>query len=160
MSDQDSILNDLLQLLPGYGAYRTQESRRQDDRLAREFLSKRLNDCKAALDQVGANAVAGGDLESPLKVEEIRQSVELARNRLTAAVEGYSGWFNSRTVDAELLGKIVELDQNMVSLVDRLDAFARAATEDAGQLDVAGMREVLTLLQTRIDRRTELLKAA
>ena len=57
MSDDDSMLSNLSRLIPGYGAYREQESRREDDRRTRQFLSKRLADCKARLDAVGKQAV-------------------------------------------------------------------------------------------------------
>ena len=70
--NNDSLLGDLASLIPGYGAYAEQESRRDDDRLTREFLRKRLADCKAKLEAVGKSAVAGGDLDTPAELEKIK----------------------------------------------------------------------------------------
>ncbi len=61
MASEDSLLKDLAKLIPGYGSYLKEESRREDDRLTREFLVSRLQDCKSGLDQLGAAAVAAGD---------------------------------------------------------------------------------------------------
>ena len=158
MSDKESLLSDMMRLIPGYGAYRDQESRREDDRLTREFVARRLQDCKHALDKVGARAVSVGDLDTPAKMEKFRASIDLARSRLNSAVEGYSGWFNARQVDAALLGKIGELDANLVSIVDQMDASLTAAAKGEATLNESELTANLELLHKRIDRRSELLR--
>lgn len=158
MSEQDdSLLSDLTKLIPGYGSYVEQESRRSDDRLTREFLQKRLNDCKETLDQIGQKAIAQGDLDAPAKVEMVRAKVDLAQQRLAAAVEGYAGWFSERKVDAELLREIGNLDANLVSLVDQMDAIGKTILK-SGSLEFSDYVEAVDLLNTRIDRRNEILR--
>ncbi len=161
MSDDESLLNDLISMIPGYGAYREQESRRQDDALTREFLASRLRQCKSSLTQLGQQAVAAGDLELPAQVERLRDRVDLAERRLEAAVEGYSGWFSKRKVDAKLLKDVATLDANLVSLVDRLDTLCAALspTSNPQQSDWSELSEVIDRLHTRIDRRGEILKS-
>jgi hypothetical protein len=158
VSDQESLLSNLMRLIPGYGGYRDQESCREDDRLTRQFVVGRLQDCKRALDQLGARAVAAGDLETPAKTEGIRASIDLVQARLKSAVEGYSGWFNNRHVDAQLLRKVGELDASLVSIVDQLDASLAAASGEGHELDESAVVASLDLLRTRIDRRSELLR--
>lgn len=159
MSDSnDSLIKDLTKMIPGYGAYVEQEARRSDDRLTREFLVRRLSDCKAKLDTLGKAAVSSGDLESPARIEAIRAEVDHAQSRLAAAVEGYAGWFSERKVDAKLLSEIGQLDSNLVSLVDQLDALAQSMV-GSGNVNTAEMSEATSLLHRRIDRRTEMLKA-
>ncbi len=157
MSDNDkTLLGSLSRLIPGYGAYQDQESRREDDRRTRAYLVKRLSDGKARLDAVGKQAVAAGDLETPAALEGIRTRIELAQNRLAAAVEGYASWFGSRQVDAKLLDEIAKLDANLVSLVDQIDDFGKALLT-AAKLDTQELAEAAELLNARIDRRLELL---
>lgn len=161
--DDDSLLGDLISMIPGYGAYRDQESRRADDRKARDFVARRLGDCTSALDRVGAAAVAAGDLETPARLERVRTQLELARTRIVAAVEGYAGWFGERNVDAELLGKVTQLDQNLVSIVDQIDSAIRSP-RDAGEpspaqhVDWTELEAHAQLLLERIDRRNALLE--
>lgn len=163
MATDDSLLKNLAKLIPGYGSYLEQESRREDDRLTREFLAKRLQDCKAGLDKLGAAAVAAGDLEAPARTEQLNKQLDRAQVRIRAAMEGYSGWFNQRQVDAEVLKKVAELDANLVSLVDQIDSGIQQLVEQSAfqQADkLAEIGEWAELLHARIDRRTEFLRAA
>ncbi len=158
MSEQgDSILGDLMRLIPGYGAYRDEQSRRDDDKSTREFIAKRLEDCKSGLDQMGAEAISAGDLKRPVEIEKIRSQIDLAKNRVTAALEGYASWFSSREVDAELIDRVIEVDHGLVSLVDQIDALVKQSGE-TDLFDATAIAEVVKLLHERIDRRNEVLK--
>ncbi|MEM8734403.1 MAG: hypothetical protein AAGG44_09290 [Planctomycetota bacterium] len=156
-NNEGSLVGDLVKMIPGYGAYVDQESRREDDRKTREFLVGRLGDCKATLAKIGRAAVERADLETPARVERIREGVDRAAQRLSAAVEGYAGWFSERKVDADLLGKVAELDANLVSLVDQMDADAKVQL-GAEKPDFETLGEATERLHQRIDRRSELLK--
>ena len=158
MSDDESMLSNLSRLIPGYGAYREQESRREDDRRTRQFLTKRLGDCKARLDAVGKQAVNRGDLETPAAMEAIRSQIDRAQSRVAAAVEGYASWFGSRQVDADLLEEIARLDGNLVSLVDQIDELAKSLL-DADRPGSGELNEAVDLLHARLDRRTEMLQS-
>lgn len=148
-------MRNLASLIPGYSAYRSAESRREDDRLTREFLAKRIDDCKQQLDRLGSDAVSGGDWETPQKIERLRSELDRARSRIVAAVEGYSSWFSSRTVDSALLEQVGQLDENLVSLVDLID---KALTEQP--LPLTQLGESIQLLHQRIDRRSSLLQSS
>jgi hypothetical protein len=156
-SKDHSILKDLTKLIPGYGSYVQQESRREDDRLTREFLVNRLSDCKSKLDVLGQNALAAGDLDTPARIEKVRTAVDLAQSRLSAALEGYAGWFGDRKVDVALLEEIGKLDANLVSLVDQIDQFASQQIKQS-TFDLSEISGVVELLHSRIDRRTQVLK--
>ena len=158
MAKKDSFLQDLTKLIPGYGSYKTLESRREDDRLTRDFLAGRLQDCKKKLDSIGQAAVAAGDLDAPVKIEKLRSSIDLTQSRLRAALEGYAGWFSEKTVDEELLKTIGELDANLVSLVDQIDSILAKLKADNSN-DFAELQEATELMQQRIDRRNEMLKS-
>ena len=151
----ESFLDDLKSLIPGYGAYKALESRREDDRLTRSYLVKRIDQCKSLLDGIGAQAVKSGDLETPLQTEKLRTELDRARSRLAAAVEGYSGWFSKRTVNEELLSQVAELDASLVSVIDIAEKSLQQELSDLSQV-----ASNLTLLHQRIDRRSDLLKNA
>lgn len=154
----DSLFSDLTKLIPGYGSYLKQESWRDDDRLTREFLRKRLSDCKTRLEAVGKNAVADGDFETPARIDKLVSQLSHAQNRLAASVEGYAGWFGQRRVDAEVLEQVAKMDANLVSVVDQIDALARQIEAQSTQ-QFSELNGMLEMLHTRIDRRSEVLKA-
>ncbi len=146
-------MKNLAGLIPGYGSYRKQESRREDDRLTREFVIKRIDECKSRLDTLGATAVGSGDLNFPLLIERIRNELDRARSRVAAAVEGYSSWFSSKNVDDKLLEQLSQQDENLISVVDLMDQLIAESP-----LPIDRLSETLQLLHQRIDRRTALLK--
>lgn len=159
MSKSDeSLLGSLASVIPGYGSYRDLETRREDDRQMREFLVRRLRDCKASLDKTAKAAADQGDLVLPSTVAALRDRVDLAERRLAAAVEGYAGWFSSRQVDRELLDKVVKLDENLVSLVDQMDSLAQQLSQ-ADATHETQLKEATDLLHARLDRREETLRA-
>lgn len=139
-------------MIPGYAAYRRQESRREDDRLTREFVVKRIDECKTRLDALGARAASNGDLELPLAIEQLRSELDRARARVTSAVEGYSGWFSQRIVDEKVLEQVALQDENLVSVVDM--AYQQIAESP---LPIDQLTESVQLLHQRIDRRAALL---
>jgi hypothetical protein len=150
---KDSIISDLKSLIPGYGSYRAEESRREDDRLTRAFLVKRIDECKSQLDTIGVQAAKEGDLDTPLRVDKYRNDLDRARSRLAGAVEGYSGWFSKRTVDEKLLEQVAQQDSNLASVVDLLGSILVERP-----LPTQKLQETIDLLHQRIDRRGELLK--
>ncbi len=154
MSD-DSIIRKIAEFIPGYGGYLEQEDRRRDDRLTREFLVRRITNCKHNLDDIGKQAIAAGDIELPAKLQPLHDKLDLAQSRLASAVEGYAGWFNDRKVDADVLAEVAELDAGLVSLVDQLDELA-----DDWSIERAGdFRDGLQQLHKQLDRRNTILKA-
>ena len=156
-ADEDTLLNAIKKKIPGYGAYRDQEARRHDDRMTRDFLTRRLNEILKTLEDKAAKAVAEGDLNAPLLYEQLRERVDLARNRLAAAVEGYASWLGERKVDAALLKQVATLDGNLVGLVDQIDDLAEKL--EVGARDVLSeLGEAIDLLHARLDRRHEILK--
>ncbi|MEZ6136356.1 MAG: hypothetical protein R3C53_15785 [Pirellulaceae bacterium] len=156
-SSDDTLINALKKRIPGYGAYREQEARRDDDRLTREFLVQRLGECKASMDRMGVSAVASGNLDAPIVSERLRTRVDLAQSRLAAAMEGYAAWFSDRKVDAALLQQIAKLDENLVSLVDQIQSLS-SDEKHYRDSEPSELRDAIELLHQRIDRRHELLK--
>lgn len=145
-------MTKLAALIPGYSAYQKQQSRRDDDRLTREFVMKRIDECKSRLDALGLQAANQGDFELPLAIEQYRNELDRARSRIAAAVEGYSGWLN-RNVDQEMWKQISQQDENLISVVDLMDQLL-------SQYPIPGQQlmETLQMLHQRIDRRTSLLR--
>ncbi len=156
--DGDTLVNALRKRIPGYGAYLEQEARRSDDRVTREFLTRRLAQAMSSLDNKGAAAVAEGDLNAPIVFEKLRERIDLARNRLAAAVEGYASWFGDRSVDADLLKQVATLDANLVGLVDQIDELVGKLGVET-QVALKELHEAAELLHSRIDRRHDLLRS-
>ncbi len=148
-------LESLAKLIPGYSGHLKLEQRREDDRLTRAFLSRRLKECKTALDSKLRQLMNTDPLQGVAEGEKIRKSIQHIQMRLESAVEGYASWFDQRVVDEALLKKVAETDASLVGLVDRLHQAIQ--TESKGSIDIAVIESILHQLEQRIDRRHEIL---
>ncbi len=93
----------LKSFLPGYSSYQAIESRRNDDRMTRQWVVQRIDECKSQLDSLSLRAVSTGDFETIMQIEGYHSDLDRARSRLSDSVEGYECLFVSRLVDQDLL---------------------------------------------------------
>lgn len=143
----------LKSLLPGYSSYQAIESRRNDDRMTRQWVVQRIDDCKSQLDSLGMRAASTGDFDTIMQIEGFRNELDRARSRVASAVEGYANWFSSQSVDQHLLKQLGQQDESLVSVVDLISTLIPQLPKSSEQLE-----ENIQLLHQRIDRRALLLQ--
>ncbi len=157
MSDDDSLISELLNKIPGFGGYRKPSQLRDDDRAARSFVAKRLGECAASLDRFGAEVVKHLQLDEVAEVESVRDEVNRAKQRLLSAIEGYSSFWESGGADEAAIKQAIEIDHSLVSTVDQIDAAAQACTKVPAQWDAAQFKDWTSHLHSRLDQRSDLL---
>jgi len=151
----DSILDSFSKLIPGFGSYQSEQKRRDDDVAVRSYLVGRLQDCKRELQVLASSMLEDGNFQAITQAERLRSSIELAQSRIRAAVEGYSSWFESSKVDETKLKKVLELDNDLVAVVDKLQHEISRLSKDS--FDTTSTNEVVSHLKERFSRRAELL---
>jgi len=142
-------------LIPGFGSYQSEQKRRDDDVAVRSYLVGRLQDCKRELQVLASSMLEDGNFQAITQAERLRSSIELAQSRIRAAVEGYSSWFESSKVDETKLKKVLELDNDLVAVVDKLQHEISRLSKDS--FDTTSTNEVVSHLKERFSRRAELL---
>jgi anti-sigma-K factor RskA len=151
----DFMIDSFANLIPGFGSYRSEQKRRDDDVAARSYLVGRLQDCKRELQAIALQLLEAGNFQAIAQSEKLRSSMELAQSKIRAAVEGYSSWFESSKVDETKLKKVLELDNDLVAVVDRLQHEISQLSKDS--FDTTSANEVVHHLKERFSRRAELL---
>lgn len=151
----DSTLDSFAKLIPGFGSYRSEQKRRDDDAAVRSYLVGRLQDCKRELQTIAAQLLNAGNFQAITQAEKLRGSIEFAQSKIRAAVEGYSSWFESSKVDETKLKKVLELDNDLVAVVDKLQHEISRLSQDS--FDTTSANEVVSHLKDRFSRRAELL---
>jgi hypothetical protein len=140
-------LEKIANAIPGFKGYREKELRRDSDRLQREHLSSRLEECKRGLNEIAGALTRGGDLDVMNDVETARKRLDKVVARIRYADRGYAGFFDAVKVDETMLGRIYDFD---LSLLDGVDA-ARVAAGDAATAPGDGRKAALQALIARID---------
>jgi len=151
-------------MLPGYNGYLESENRRHEDRKARDYLSERLQDCKRDLQIYLKSRLAAGDFDVVLAGEKLREQINHVQAKTLAALEGYSAKFDARKIDTDELQKLVDIDSDLVSVVDRLqqeilrrDTPHQEAIESGKSLNFEQANEWITMYRNRFDKRSQLL---
>jgi hypothetical protein len=113
--------------IPMYNAYREREFRRQDDKLLREMLVKKLDRVKSEMQEAmkdTANLMIAKDLEPVFK------ELQAFQDRLRYAPYGYSGFFDRDNIDIPQLEKIYKFDRSLVEGIENLEGMADALSSD------------------------------
>jgi hypothetical protein len=151
----ESIMDQLTKLIPGFGSYRSEQKRRDDDLAVRKYLAGRLQECKRDLqsfmgplvDRLNFSAIADG--------EKLRASVDSIQSKIRGAVEGYSNWFEGSKIDEAKLKQVVDLDNDLVGVIDRLQHEIKNLV--LATPDFAECISVAANLKDRFSQRSELL---
>lgn len=140
-------LEQIANAIPGFKGYREKELRRDADRLQREYLSSRLEECKKTLNDQAAEASRSGDLSVINGIETARKRLDKAVNRIRYADRGYAGFFDTIKVDEAVLARVYEFD---LGLLHDVDAIREA-------ISVQRMVERLDALDARLAEREQIL---
>jgi hypothetical protein len=151
----DSFMDNLTKYVPGFGSYRSEQKRRDDDMAVRKYLSDRLQECKRDLQAFMLPLVDQANFDAIGQGEKLRLSVELAQSKMRAAVEGYSSWFENTKIDESKLKQVLDLDNDLVAVVDRLHHEITNLASTAPNF--AEAQSIVTSLRDRFSRRNELL---
>jgi len=122
-----NALEQIANMVPGFKGYREKELRRDADRIGREHLATRLEECKKPLNDASAAVSRSGDLSAINDIETARKRLDKLVARIRFADRGYAGFFDTVKVDEAALARVYEFD---LALVEGVDA-VRASSGDA-----------------------------
>lgn len=148
-------MDSITKYVPGFGSYRSEQKRRDDDLAVRKYLSERLQECKRDLQAFMVPLVDQPNFTAITQGEKLRSNIELAQSKIRGAIEGYSSWFESTKIDEAKLKQVLDLDNDLVSVVDRLQH--EITNLNATTPNFAEAQAVVVNLKDRFARRKELL---
>jgi hypothetical protein len=139
-----NLLEKIANLIPGFKGYREKELRRDADRLQREYLASRLDECKKPLNDISAAVSRSGNLDVINDNETARKRLDKVANRIRYADRGYAGFFDAIKVKEDALERVYQFDLRLVGGVEAIRDTANAAT---GAPDVTqAVRDMITAI--------------
>jgi hypothetical protein len=143
-------LEQIANAIPGFKGYREKELRRDADRLQREHLASRLDECKKSLNDISAAITRSGSLDAINDVETARKRLDKVANRIRYADRGYAGFFDAIKVDENVLASVYAFDLAMVTGVDKV-------REAAGRSHLADMIAAIDAIDGGLAEREQIL---
>lgn len=128
--NQRGSVERLIARLPGFGGYMERASRRTADRMLRDYLVGQIAERINRLTNIEKGLLDAGGLMHMSKTRSAKTKLQTFRDRLKAAVPGYSGFFAAVKIGEAELEKLYSFDEAQIRYVDRLD-------EVLGQLEEA-----------------------
>lgn len=159
-ADRRNWMETIVRHIPGFRGYLEKEYRRESDELQRNWLAARLQQSKKGLDEYMQNLTAAGNLDALPTIERVRLRLDKLQNRITSAMQGYSGVFDLVRIDEGLLDRVYEHDANLVdeveALADTIEALP-GKTEPPATLSADALR-LIDALEEAWDQREDILK--
>jgi hypothetical protein len=155
---EKSFVEKLAELIPGVGGYRDREARRETDRRLREYLARRLDDGRGALDAMRLSCVAADDMAPLDAVGRLDRTIQKITASLRFANAGYSGLFDQAKIGEEELSRLYACDERLLAEVETLAAaLVSAAADLPDRATVEAMARRAAELDQRVSRRRDLI---
>ncbi len=130
MVQKKTVLEKLLDIIPGFHGYRKKEYIREDDRLIREYMVKILEDSRRDIEEA-ISLIAEYDFPTADRFNELLRDLRLVTDKIRWAEHGYAPHYNIYKIQEEDLEKIRGLDAQLVDKVRKLREFAENLKDDA-----------------------------
>lgn len=145
----------LSKLIPGFGAYASEQQRRDDDLALRRYLINRLQESKKILQRIALVYVSKSNFDRIQEAESLRNSIEQLQSKLRSASEGYAPLFSSKVIDEKKLKEVLEIDEAIVGFVDKLDETLSSIESSSGDFNPA--KDLVDRAKQRFARRFDIL---
>lgn len=133
---QKSLLQRIGSYIPGFGGYMDRETRRDADRLEREFVATKLASQKTAVKRTVDDLMSNGVYDGLVQYEKLMNKLDKVAARIKNANQGYTGAFDSIKVDDAALERIYQYDLGLVEAAKEVELAASelvGLTSDAGK---------------------------
>jgi|TARA_B100001964_G_scaffold242336_2_gene316850 hypothetical protein len=137
-------------LIPGYKSYNSKENFRINDYEIRKFCSRKLNKKKESYNNLKKQAVLDNQHELVLKLDKAQTLLRNFSDKIRLSKHGYSAIFKDNLVDEARLKQVVENDEKLISLVEKMSEDSNyLPIEEIIQTTEAIMDEMKDILETR-----------
>jgi predicted aminopeptidase len=144
-----------LDWVPGFKGYRERETRREADRLVRQYLAGLLAECHAKLQARMGALAREAKLEHMTTLDRLDRRLEKLTDMTRFADSGYTGWFDAAKIKEEELDRLYEYDVSLKQFIGDLDA-AVTVLHDAPE---AGIAEAAAKVESALDELEHMIKS-
>ena len=143
-------VEELISQIPGYKGYKQKEQRREADKLLRTYVAGEYQEQLDRLNEIQYTLTSQGRFKLMVILERAVIKLQLLIDRIKTAGYGYTGLFDALKVDEEVLDRLYDFDEAMLSgaetLSTMLDRLAEAAEDES--LSVKDANELVKELES------------
>lgn len=158
---QRNIVERIASAIPGFAGYLERETRRDVDKLQRDFCADKLFAQKTPIKRVLDDLVTAGEIDGIAPFDKLMNRIDRVAQRIKNADRGYSGLFATVKVDEDDLMRVYEYDLSLAEAVTEVaHKVAEMDADDRAKL-MGKVKETIELVD-RVDsffaKREEILR--
>ncbi len=148
-----NALERLAARIPGIRGYLERETRREVDKLERDWIAGRIDGAREALQGAIREWSRTGNLANLDRAASLEKNLDRFANRVRHADYGYTGFFDAVKIGTAELDRIYELDLSLVERVEELADRIATLPATASEAAIAGVAEALAEADRLFDTR-------
>lgn len=152
---EQGILAKIASFIPGFGGYLERETRRNADKLEREFLAKQLSFHKQKLGDLTLELTNAMKLDLIGPMDNASNKLEKIMDRIRYADYGYAGFFDTVKINEAELEKMYEFDLTLLeyskSIEETLNAIEQGIDNEEDDKDISKSIKYFNKLLTDFD---------
>lgn len=133
-------VEELLLKIPGFDGYMNKQTRRESDKLHRDYLGQKLNETKVHINEVKVEMVDDGNIFDLDQIDKIQDKLDAIISKITYADRGYSGFFDTNKIEDRELEMIHQLD---LALIEDVTLIEEAIAKLAADLESKELKTVV-----------------
>jgi len=126
---QKGLLQKIGSYIPGFGGYMDRETRRDADKMERDFVAEKLSNQKNAIKRTVDDLTSSGNYDGLAQYEKLMNKLDKVSQKIRNASQGYTGMFDTVKIDDATLERIYGYDLGLVEAAKEVEL---AATELQG----------------------------
>jgi len=133
--ERRNALERLAAKIPGLRGYIERETRREVDKLERDWIAARLDQARSSVQRSIREWSRSGNLDNLDLASSVEKLLDRLANRVRHTDYGYTGFFDAVKVSEPQLDKLYEFDLGLVEVVEgiaaRIDGLPGSPSEPA-----------------------------
>jgi hypothetical protein len=154
-----NLLERLIDKIPGFRSFQERETRREVDKLQREWLADRVDRVRSALQGKVRDWSRSGNLANLDLASSIEKLLDRLGNRIRHADYGYTGIFDAVKIQEDELTRLYEFDLGLIDLVQGLESSIEALPSTAAEPDLRVVLATTEQADRTFDERATIFEA-
>jgi len=161
VNEQMDPFKKILNKIPGFKGYMERQNRRDADKLLRETIAQRFEECWQRISSVQRDLISQGEIGYVDDLEAAAIKLRTFADRIRRATRGYSSLFEAVKINEEELAKIYAYDATMLDMVDdvnrAIDNVEISIGSDGLPAAIRNLTSVSRMAIQAFDRREEVI---
>jgi hypothetical protein len=141
---QRNLIQRIGAMIPGFSGYLEKETRRDVDKLQRDFCADKLFAQKTPIKRVLEELISGGEIDGIAPFEKLMNRIDRVAQKIKNADRGYSGLFATVKVGEDDLMKVYEQDVSLAEAVTEVE-------HKVSELDASDRVKLMKLVKDTIE---------